>query len=157
MPKALASELQVGDLAPDFSAVDETGASHRLKDYRGKTVVLYFYPKDQTPGCTIEACDFRDRYEGFLKKKAVVLGVSPDNAASHENFKRKQKLPFPLLIDEDKALCRAYGVWQKKSLYGREFMGVVRSTFVIGPDGKLTRVERKVSVAGHAQSILEAL
>lgn len=157
MPKALAQELQVGDTAPDFSAADETGKVHKLKDYRGKTVVLYFYPKDQTPGCTIEACDFRDRQAKFEKKGAVLLGVSPDNASSHENFKRKQKLNFPLLVDEDKALCRLYGVWQKKTLYGRDFMGVVRSTFVIGPDGKLKDLVRKVSVAGHAQSMLEAV
>ncbi len=157
MPKTLTAEPRAGDLAPDFSAADETGRVHKLKDYRGKTVVLYFYPKDQTPGCTIEACDFRDRHEKFSKKGAVVLGVSPDNASSHENFKRKQKLPFPLLVDEDKALCRLFGVWQKKTLYGRDFMGVVRSTFVIGPDGRLKDVIRKVSVAGHAQAILEAV
>lgn len=153
----MAPELEAGDPAPDFSASDETGKVHRLKDYRGKAVVLYFYPKDQTPGCTVEACDFRDHMARFSKKGTVVLGVSPDSAASHENFKRKQKLNFPLLVDEDKALCRLYGVWRKKSLYGREFMGVVRSTFVIGPDGRIKQAVRKVSVAGHAAAMLEAV
>jgi thioredoxin-dependent peroxiredoxin len=153
MPK----ELKVGDKAPDFAAQDESGRSHSLKDYRGKTVVLYFYPKDQTPGCTIEACDFRDLHGKFAKKDAVVLGVSPDGAASHVKFKEKQKLPFPLLVDEDKKLCGAYGAWGEKSLYGRKFMGVIRSTFVIGPDGKIKAVERKVKVAGHAAAMLEAV
>jgi peroxiredoxin Q/BCP len=157
MAKTLAAGLQVGDLAPDFSALDESGKVHRLKDYRGKTVVLYFYPKDQTPGCTTEACDFRDSHAKFSKKGAVVLGVSPDSAASHQKFIAKQNLNFPLLVDEDKALCKLYGVWQLKTLYGREFMGVVRSTFVIGPDGRLKEIVRKVSVAGHAQAMLEAI
>lgn len=150
-------ELNVGDRAPEFSAQDETGKTWALKDLKGKTVVLYFYPKDSTPGCTTEACDFRDNHKAFAKKGAVVLGVSADSAKSHQNFKQKQALPFPLLVDEDKTLCRAYGVWTKKSLYGREFMGIERSTFVIGPDGALTNVIRKVKVAGHVDSILEAL
>lgn len=150
-------ELSVGDKAPDFSALDESGRSWSLKALKGKTVVLYFYPRDNTPGCTVEACDFRDRFNAFAKKKVVVLGVSPDSAKSHANFKTKHDLPFPLLVDEDKEICGAYGVWQEKTLYGRKFMGVVRSTFVIGPDGRLERVERKVSVAGHAEEILEAV
>lgn len=150
-------ELLVGAKAPDFSAHDETGRSWSLKALKGKTVVLYFYPKDNTPGCTVEACDFRDRYDAFAKKKVVVLGVSPDSPKSHAGFKAKHGLPFPLLADEDKELCQAYGVWKEKSLYGRKFMGVERSTFVIGPDGRIARAERKVSVAGHAQDILEAV
>lgn len=147
----------VGDKAPDFSAPDETGRGWSLKALKGKTVVLYFYPKDNTPGCTTEACDFRDRYDAFVKAKAVLLGVSPDSAKSHAGFKAKHALPFPLLADEDKSVCRAYGVWRKKSLYGREFMGVERSTFVIGPDGRIKEALRKVSVPGHAQAMLEAV
>ena len=149
-----ASGLSVGDKAPEFTASDETGRTWSLKALKGKTVVLYFYPRDNTPGCTTEACDFRDRYDAFVRKKAVVIGVSPDGAKSHAGFKAKHGLPFPLLADEDKDVCRAYGVWKKKSLYGRQFMGVERSTFVIGPDGRLQSVERKVSVSGHAQAVL---
>ena len=151
------AELKVGDPAPAFSALDEAGKKHSLVAYKGKTVVLYFYPRDNTPGCTKEACDFRDSSSRFTKKGAVLLGVSPDSASSHQNFKTKFSLPFPLLVDEDKALCKAYGVWQEKSLYGRKFMGVVRSTFVIGPDGKFKEMVRKVSVDGHAKAMLEAV
>lgn len=151
------TELEVGDKAPSFSALDEKGERHSLAGYKGKTVVLYFYPRDNTPGCTTEACDFRDNHDLFLKKKAVVLGVSPDSAKSHQNFKSKFNLPFPLLVDEDKSLCAAYGVWKEKSMYGRKYMGVERSTFVIGPDGKLKSVVRKVGVAGHAGAMLEAV
>jgi peroxiredoxin Q/BCP len=151
------NELQIGDKAPVFSAQDEAGKTWALKDLKGKTVVLYFYPKDSTPGCTTEACDFRDSLSKFQKKGAVILGVSADSAKSHLNFKAKQSLNFPLLVDEAKTLCEAYGVWQKKTLYGREFMGIVRSTFVIGPDGKLKDVVRKVKVDGHVQAILEGI
>lgn len=152
-----AAALQAGDVAPAFSALDETGREHRLRDYKGKTIVLYFYPKDNTPGCTTEACDFRDNYKAFQKKGAVVLGVSPDSARSHQGFKTRQSLPFPLLADEDKSLCKAYGVWKEKSMYGRKFMGVERSTFLIGPDGRLKDVMRKVSVSGHVGALLEAV
>jgi len=155
--KAAVAELKAGDAAPAFEGVDEAGKSHRLKDYRGKTVVLYFYPKDNTSGCTVEACDFRDHHKAFLKKGAVVLGVSPDSAKSHQGFKAKHDLSFPLLVDEDKALCQAYGVWKEKSMYGRKYMGVERSTFVIGPDGRLKDVLRKVGVPGHAAAMLEAV
>lgn len=155
MGKTAVAELSVGDRAPAFEALDEEGRRHALKDYKGRTVVLYFYPKDSTPGCTTEACDFRDLSSKFAKKDAVVLGVSADSAKSHQNFKKKQSLPFPLLVDEDKALCKAYGVWKEKSMYGRTFMGIERSTFVIGPDGRLAQVIRKVSVAGHAAAVLE--
>lgn len=150
-------ELTIGSRAPSFDALDDKGRRHRLADYKGKTVVLYFYPKDNTPGCTVEACDFRDHYKSFLKKGAVVLGVSPDSAKSHAGFKTRHELPFPLLADEDKTLCKAYGVWQEKTLYGRKFMGVMRSTFVIGPDGKLKDAVRKVKVDGHVQAMLEAI
>lgn len=147
----------VGEKAPDFSASDETGRCWSLKALKGKTVVLYFYPKDGTPGCTVEACDFRDRFDNFAKKKVVVLGVSPDTAKSHAGFKAKHALPFPLLVDEDSGICRAYGVWKKKTLGGRRSMGVERSTFVIGPDGVLLRALRKVAVAGHAEAMLAAV
>jgi peroxiredoxin Q/BCP len=149
--------VSVGDKAPDFSASDETGRTWALKALKGKTVVLYFYPKDNTSGCTIEACDFRDRYDAFVKQGALIMGVSPDPAKSHAGFKAKHGLPFPLLVDEDKTICKAYGVWQEKTLYGRKFMGVVRSTFVIGKDGRVTQALRKVSVAGHAEAVLEAV
>ena len=152
-----AKELGVGDKAPDFSAQDETGRPWSLKALKGRTVVLYFYPKDNTPGCTTQACDFRDRFDAFARKKVVVLGVSPDSAKSHAGFKAKHGLPFPLLVDEEKDICRAYGVWKEKTLYGRKFMGVERSTFVIGPDGRVVKAQRKVSVAGHAQEMLEAV
>ncbi|MBI4376490.1 MAG: thioredoxin-dependent thiol peroxidase [Elusimicrobia bacterium] len=152
-----AAELKAGDAAPGFEALDETGAKHSLKSYRGRTVILYFYPKDDTPGCTQESCDFRDLSSQFGKKKAVILGVSPDSAKSHQKFKDKHGLSFPLLVDEDKALCQAYGVWKEKSMYGRTYMGVERSTFVIGPDGRIVEAHRKVSVSGHAKSILETL
>ncbi|NNN04408.1 MAG: thioredoxin-dependent thiol peroxidase [Elusimicrobia bacterium] len=150
-------ELSVGDKAPDFSAQDETGRGWSLKALKGKSVVLYFYPKDNTPGCTTEACDFRDRYDNFAKKKVVVLGVSPDSAKSHAGFKAKHGLPFPLLVDEEREICKAYGVWRMKTLYGRKFLGVERSTFVIGPDGRIKAALRKVSVTGHAQAMLDAV
>ena len=151
------TSLSIGDKAPEFSALDETGRVWSLKSLKGKTFVLYFYPRDNTPGCTVQACDFRDRFDVFAKKKVVILGVSPDSAKSHAGFKAKHALPFPLLADEDKVVCRAYGVWKRKMLYGRKFMGVERSTFVVGPDGKIRDAQRKVSVAGHAQSLLEAV
>ncbi|HAZ09262.1 MAG TPA: peroxiredoxin [Elusimicrobia bacterium] len=150
-------EIGVGDKAPGFSSQDETGRSWSLKALKGKTVVLYFYPKDNTSGCTAEACDFRDRFDAFAKKKVAVLGVSPDSAKSHAGFKAKHGLPFPLLVDDDKKICRAYKVWKKKSMYGRSYMGVERSTFVIGPDGVLQKIERQVSVPGHAQEMLESV
>lgn len=148
-------ELKAGDKAPAFEAVDENGKKHALKDYKGKTVILYFYPKDDTPGCTIEACEFRDALADFKAKGAVVLGVSPDGPASHKKFIGKFGLTFPLLADEDKKLCEAFGVWKKKQFMGREYMGVERSTFVIGPDGKLAHVERGVTAKGHAAAMLE--
>jgi thioredoxin-dependent peroxiredoxin len=156
MPSRL-RDVGVGDKAPSFSASDETGRNWSLKGLKGRTFVLYFYPKDNTPGCTSEACDFRDRYDAFARKKVAVLGVSPDGAKSHAGFKAKHGLPFPLLIDEDKTICRAYGVWRLKTLYGRRFMGVERSTFVVGPDGRVKGAVRKVSVAGHAESVLASV
>ena len=149
--------LETGASAPAFDLLDEQGRRHALKDYLGKTVVLYFYPKDDTPGGTIQACAFRDEQAKFAGKRTVILGVSPDSAASHKKFVKKFGLSFPLLVDEDKSLCRAYGVWKLKKFMGREYEGVERSTFVIGPDGKLKAVLRNVKPEGHAQALLESL
>ncbi len=151
------SELAVGQPAPAFSAPDPSGKVVSLSDFKGKTVVLYFYPKDDTPGCTAEACSFRDNHGAFTKKKTVVLGVSPDNAKSHSKFMEKFGLPFPLLSDPDHTLCEAYGVWVEKSMYGRKYMGVERSTFVIGPDGKLKAIYRKVKPESHTSEVLAGL
>lgn len=147
---------KVGEKAPDFKSIDQRGKDVKLGDLKGQAVVLYFYPKDSTPGCTVEACEFRDAYTK-LKKKAVLLGVSPDSAKSHTKFIDKFELPFDLLADEEKAIAKAYGVWVKKSMYGREYMGVARSTFVIGKDGKIAHVFEKVTPKGHAEQVLSVL
>ena len=149
--------LTVGDKAPDFSGADENGKKISLKDFKGSKVVLYFYPKDNTTGCTAEACDFRDSYSRLKKKGVVLLGVSPDSEKSHQNFKAKYDLPFPLIADIDKTISNAYGVWQEKSMYGRKYMGIVRSTFIIDEKGKIAAVFPKVKVAGHVDEVLEAL
>ncbi len=149
--------LNEGDKAPDFTAKDDNGNDVSLKDFRGKKVVLYFYPKDNTSGCTKEACDFRDNLGRIKRKDTVVLGVSPDSEKSHEKFKTKFDLNFPLLVDEDKKLVNAYGVWKEKSLYGRKFMGVVRTTFIIDENGKIVKLFPKVKVAGHVEEVLAAL
>ena len=146
--------LEVGEKAPDFTAQTDGGETVKLKDFKGKKVVLYFYPKDNTPGCTTEACDFRDNYAALQKKGAVVLGVSPDSVKSHDKFKAKFELPFPLLADEDHAIAEAYGAWQEKSMYGRKYMGIVRSTFVIDEKGKIAEVYEKVKVKGHVADVL---
>ena len=138
------SALQVGDVAPDFTAVTDSGATVSLGDYRGKRVVLYFYPKDDTPGCTTQACGFRDNYPVIEEKNAVVLGVSPDSAKSHQKFKTKFDLPFTLLVDEDHAIAEAYGVWAEKSMYGKKYMGIERSHFVIDENGKIADAQVKV-------------
>ncbi len=152
------SQLKGGDKAPDFKAISSEGKEVSLKDYKGnKRVVLYFYPKDDTPGCTVEACSFRDNIKKIEKIDAVVLGISPDNTQSHNKFIDKFKLPFLLLSDEDKAICNAYGVWVKKSMYGKETMGVARTTFVIGKDGKIEKIFEKVKPDGHAEEVLEFL
>jgi peroxiredoxin Q/BCP len=139
------SELTVGAAAPAFSAPDQAGT------------IVYFYPKDDTPGCTVEACTFRDEHSAFLKKGCVVLGVSPDNAKSHTKFIEKFSLPFPLLSDTDKKISEAYHVWVEKSMYGKKYMGVERSTFVIDPAGKLKAIYRKVKPAEHIADILATL
>lgn len=150
--------LQAGDAAPDFKLPDAEGNKVSLKDFRGKKkVVLYFYPKDLTPGCTTEACDFSANLKAFEKKNAVVLGVSLDDADRHQKFIEKYKLAHTLLSDVDKKVSQSYGVYQQKSLYGRKFMGLVRSTFVIDEKGKLLKVFPKVKVAGHWKEVLESL
>ncbi len=149
--------LQIGDNAPDFTATADSGEKIRLKDLRGKKVILYFYPKDDTPGCTREACDFRDLYARFKKKNVVVLGVSVDSAASHAKFKSKYGLPFPLISDEDHKIVEAYGVWKEKSMYGKKYMGTERTTFLIDEKGKIARIYEKVKVDGHADALLEAV
>ena len=151
------ADLKIGDAAPQFTLTDQNGNEVTLADFKGKTVVLYFYPKDDTPGCTKEACSFKDARAAFAKAKAVVLGVSGDNAASHEKFIRKYSLPFTLLSDPDKKVCRAYGVFRRKLLYGKSFLGIVRSTFVIDPKGRIAEVFPKVKVDGHTEEVLEAL
>ena len=148
--------LQSGDKAPDFDLMADDGKQVRLKDFKGKTVVLYFYPKDDTPGCTKEACAFRDDYPKF-SKKSVILGVSLDDTNSHQKFKNKFKLPFPLLSDEGAAVSKAYGVYKQKNMYGRTFWGIERTTFVISPDGKIQTVFSRVKVDGHNQEVMEAL
>lgn len=149
--------LAEGSKAPAFKAETQDGSTVQLSDFAGKTVVLYFYPKDSTPGCTTEACSFRDSHSALLKQGVVVLGVSPDSVKSHANFAGKNSLPFPLLADVDKKIVQAYGVWVEKSLYGRQYMGVERSTFVIGPDGKIVKIFRKVKAATHVAEVLAAL
>jgi peroxiredoxin Q/BCP len=150
-------ELNIGDPAPDFRLASTEGREISLKEFRGKkNVVLYFYPKDDTPGCTKEACSFRDERPKFDKKDTVILGVSFDDLASHAKFAEKYKLPFTLLSDGDKAVATAYGVYKEKSMYGRTYMGIERSTFVIGKDGKIAQIYRKVKVDGHSDEILES-
>ena len=148
---------EVGKKAPAFSLPDQDGKRVTLSDFKGKAVVLYFYPKDDTPGCTQEACDFRDASAALRKAGAVVLGVSPDDSTRHGKFAAKFKLPFPLLADTEHAVALAYGAWAEKSMYGRKYMGIVRSTFLIGPDGVLARVWPKVKVKGHVDDVLAGL
>ena len=146
--------LEVGDKAPDFKTVDQEGKPVSLADFRGKKVVLYFYPKDDTPGCTKEACAFRDEFADFRRRKVEVLGVSTDNQKSHKKFAEKFKLPFRLLVDEDKKIVKDYGVWDKKSLYGRLFFGTRRVTYLINEKGKIAAVWPKVKPAEHSGEIL---
>lgn len=149
--------VRVGDPAPDFTAVTDGGETLRLSDLRGKRVVLYFYPKDDTPGCTTQACSFRDQYPLIEEKNAIVLGVSPDSAQSHRKFKTKFNLPFTLIVDEDHAIAEAYGVWVEKSMYGKHYLGVERSHFVIDEEGKIISAEAKVKADQSAALALEAL
>lgn len=149
--------LEPGIQAPDFSLVDQSGIGHKLSDFRGKWVVLYFYPKDMTPGCTTEACNFRDEISNFTKRETIILGVSKDSISRHEKFARKFDLPFPLLSDEEGVVCKLFDVWKKKSLYGKSYMGIVRSTFVINPEGKIAHIFTKVNVEEHAAELLTLL
>jgi len=146
-----------GDKAPAFNAKDESGQAWRLADLKGKPVVLYFYPTDDTPGCTKEACGFRDANKDLQRLGAVVLGVSRQDAKSHERFKAKYRLNFPLLVDTEGKVSDAYGTWVEKNMYGRTYMGMQRATFLIGPDGKVAKVWPKVKPEGHADEVLAAL
>lgn len=148
--------VEIGDKALSFTLPTDGGGKVSLKDFKGKPVVLYFYPKDDTSGCTAEACAFRDHLPDFSKLKTAVIGVSRDSAASHDKFKTKYQLPFPLASDEDGKLCEAYGVWTEKSMYGRKYMGIERSTFLIDGNGILRGVWRNVKVPGHVEAVLEA-
>ncbi len=153
----MAITLEAGDTPPDFELRDQDGKTHRLQDYRGQTVVLYFYPRDNTPGCTKQACGFRDNHEAIGEEGAVVLGVSADSAASHTKFRDQFDLPFPLLVDEDSKVSTEYGAWGEKTLYGRKSIGMTRSTFVIGPDGTLTKVWKRAKAADNADAVLKLL
>jgi thioredoxin-dependent peroxiredoxin len=146
--------LKEGAKAPAFTLPDDAGNPVSLKDFKGKTVIIYFYPKDMTPGCTQEACDFRDSFTRLKKLGAVVLGISKDSPDRHRKFKEKEKLPFTLLSDEDGKVCALYDVWKEKSLYGKKYMGIERSTFIIGPDLKVNKIFSKVKVKGHVDEIL---
>ena len=157
MTKEPELKLKEGDVAPDFSAATNGGGKVSLAGLRGKNVILYFYPRDNTPGCTKEACGFRDEFAEFQKKGAVVLGVSVDSARAHDKFVEKYKLPFPLVVDEDKKIVQAYGVWGQKSFLGKKYMGTHRVTFLIGPDGRIRKIWPKVRPEEHAEEVLAAL
>jgi len=146
--------LTVGNKAPTFSLPDQDGKVHALKDYAGKVVLLYFYPKDDTPGCTVEACTIRDSWSKFKKAGIVVLGMSVDTVAKHKKFAEKYTLPFTLLADVEKEVVNAYGVWAKKKFMGREYMGIKRWSFLIGPDGKILKIYEDVKPADHADEVL---
>jgi peroxiredoxin Q/BCP len=146
--------LKEGDRAPAFNLESDSGEKIALKDLKGKTVVLYFYPKDMTTGCTQQACDFRDFHTKYKKKEVVVLGVSKDSVKSHQKFKEKNSLPFALLSDPEGKVCELYGVWKQKSMYGRKYMGIERTTFVISPEGKIQKIYPKVKVADHVETVL---
>ena len=157
MGKEIELKLKEGDVSPGFTAATNGGGKVSLSDFKGKHVILYFYPRDNTPGCTKEACAFRDDYTAFTRKGAVVLGVSTDSAASHDKFVGKYRLPFTLVSDEDKKIAQAYGVWGEKSFLGRKYQGMHRVTFLIGPDGRIKKIWPTVKPAEHAQEVLAAL
>jgi peroxiredoxin Q/BCP len=149
--------IAAGQLAPDFTLPTDTGEMLTLSSLRGQWVVLYAYPKDDTSGCTTEACEFRDLFPKFRKGKAVILGISPDSVKSHQKFKTKYELPFTLVADEEKVALQAYDIWKEKSMYGRKYMGVERTTFVIDPEGRIAKVFEKVKPAGHAEEVMESI
>ena len=149
--------LQVGDQAPDIQVQTDSGENFRLSQMKGQRVVLYFYPRADTPGCTVEACEFRDEMRAFGGKGAAVIGVSPDKPAAQAKFKQKFDLPFTLLADQDKTAAEAYGVYKEKKMYGKKVMGIERTTFVIGPDGKIEKIYGKVKAKGHAAAVLAEL
>lgn len=151
------TQLKEGDVAPEFELNDENGKQHSLKDYRGQAIVLYFYPKDDTSGCTTEACNFRDDYSAYQDANVTILGVSADDEKSHTKFKDKYSLPFTLLADTEKEVVNLYGVWGKKKMYGREYDGIFRTTFLIDGEGKIARVFEKVKPSAHSKEVLEAI
>jgi peroxiredoxin Q/BCP len=157
MSKAASGDLKVGQKAPDFTVMNDKGEKVKLSDLKGKKIVLYFYPKDDTPGCTKEACSFRDGIAKIKARGAVVLGVSPDSVASHQKFRDKFDLNFPLLADTEKKVVEAYGTWKEKSMYGRKYMGVERTTFIIDAQGKISHIFPKVKVGEHYDEVLEVL
>jgi peroxiredoxin Q/BCP len=146
--------LQIGDKAPLFEAKDQDGNVVKLSDFQGKKIVLYFYPKDSTPACTAQACSLRDNYEAFLAKKYIVLGVSADNEKSHKKFADKHNLPFPLLADTEHHIVEAYGVWGEKMLYGKKYMGIIRTTFIIDENGNIQAIISKIDTKNHAKQVL---
>lgn len=151
------TKLNIGDKAPDFKAFNQDGERVSLNDFKGRKLILYFYPKDNTPGCTNEACDFRTHYQFWLDKGYQVVGVSPDSQESHRKFIEKYQLPFPLLSDPDKEIIKAYGAWGLKKLYGREYEGLIRSTFIIDEEGKILEIFKKVKTKTHTEQIIKKL
>jgi len=157
MSKAASAGLKVRQKAPDFTVTNDAGQKVKLSDFKGKKIILYFYPKDDTPGCTSEACAFRDGIEEIESRGAVVLGVSTDSVESHKKFKNKFDLNFPLLADTDKKIVEAYGTWKEKSMYGKKYMGIERTTFIIDEQGKISHIFPKVKVDEHYDQVLDAL
>ncbi|MEM7533088.1 MAG: thioredoxin-dependent thiol peroxidase [Chloroflexota bacterium] len=151
------ANLTVGDIAPNFTTLTDQGTEVKLSDYRGQRVLLYFYPKDDTPGCTRQACGFRDNYPAIEEKNAIVLGISPDNVASHQTFKAKFDLPFTLLVDEGHQIAELYGTWGERSMYGNKFMGIIRSHFLIDEEGTLVDVQYKISPKNSVKQALKSL
>jgi len=153
----MATTLKAGDKAPDFNSKDQNGEEVSLANFKGKTVILYLYPKDYTPGCTAEACDFRDNYQSLIGKGYEVVGVSTDDSKSHKKFETKYSLPFPLIADEDKSINEAYGVWAEKNMYGKKYMGTARTTFIIDADGIIKQIIEKVDTKNASQQVLDLI
>ncbi|MBK7133434.1 MAG: thioredoxin-dependent thiol peroxidase [Bacteroidales bacterium] len=149
------AELKEGTKAPAFTGIDQNGKEVKLSDFAGKKLVLYFYPKDNTPGCTAEACSLRDNYDAFIKKGFAIVGVSPDSEKSHKNFAGKYTLPFPLIADTSKKILNDYGVWGEKKMYGKSYFGVIRTTFIIDSNGMIDKIITKVNTAGHAEQLFD--